>query len=75
MKTSLSGDEIRMLAARILKQREQTEKRLQQNPYNFFYQGKSVAYAEVLKILEEELEIKDGKWPVPDMPKRRKKKR
>lgn len=71
MKTSLSGDEIRMLAARILKQREQTEKRLQRNPYNFFYQGKSVAYAEVLKVLSAELEIEDGEWPVSRKPKGR----
>ncbi|MGN0194491.1 MAG: hypothetical protein ACI39G_05225 [Pseudoramibacter sp.] len=73
MKTDLSGEEIRGLLARLLEQREQTEKKLRRNPYNFFYQGKSVAYAEVLKILKDELEIEDGQWPVPDKAKRRRK--
>lgn len=71
MKTDLSGDEIRALLTQILKQRECTEKKLRKNPYNFFYQGKSVAYAEVLKVLSAELEIEDGEWPVSHKPKRR----
>ena len=56
MKESLSADEIQRLVARVRASSDKTEARLAKNPYNFFYQGKSVAYAEVMALLARELE-------------------
>ncbi|WP_295363323.1 hypothetical protein [uncultured Pseudoramibacter sp.] len=60
MKESLSADEIQRLVARVRALSDKTEARLAKNPYNFFYQGKSVAYAEVLRVLEKRLAAARG---------------
>lgn len=53
-------DEMQKIMSDIRALARQTEAKLRRNPYNFFYQGKSVAYAEVLRVLEKRLAAARG---------------